>query len=434
MAEKIVMPKAGMAMEKGTIISWLKDIGDKIDYGEPILEIETDKTTMQVEAMNDGYLLNKLYEAGDEVPVVTTIGYIGEKGEEPPKEGAEVVSVVKTEKKAEPKEETPVKKEVGSQKGNGKVAATPLARRLAKEQGIPLGDIPFSGKAIYADDVLALDKKEVKATPLAKRIAQIEGIDLSGVSGSGYGGKIRKEDLAAKGMPQASQEQGVEQLIPMGGMRKTIAKRMLQSHTEIPPVTLHAEADVTKLAELRQQMNAGGTRKISFNDLVVKACAVALVEFPNINVSYSEQGLIQKSDINIGIAVALEDGLIVPVVKNANRYSMDELSIVSKDMAARAREGKLLPDEYNGGTFTVSNLGMFGITAFTPIINLPEACILGVCAISERLKIGQTGELEQHKIMGLSLTFDHRCVDGAGGAKFLQKISQLLENPIELLM
>ena len=222
--------------------------------------------------------------------------------------------------------------------------------------------------------------------------------------------------------------------MPLNGMRKTIAKRMLESHTQVPPVTLNTRADVTKLFGLRKQMNEISSVKISFNDLVVKAVTVALKEFPYINASYTPEGVVYKKDINVGVAVALDEGLIVPVLRNADQYSLQGLSAATKDMATRAREGKLLPDEYTGGTFTVSNLGMFGIESFDPIINMPEACILGVCAITDELVMEDDGSIQKHKKMGFSLTFDHRCVDGASGAKFLQRVVQLMENPLGMLI
>lgn len=438
MAEKVIMPKAGMSMETGTIIKWLKEVGDKVEYGEPILEIETDKTSMQVEAMNDGYLLSKLYEAGAEVPVVTTIGYIGEKGETPPV-GDAPAAAASAPAVPEVKESAPAaeeKKTVSFATG-GKLRATPAAKRIAREKGIDLATVATNGEPIKARDLEGTSAK-VKATPLAKRVAEQNGIDISTVTGSGFGGKVKKDDvLAMAGTQTATQAQvptAEDVLMPLNGMRKTIAKRMLESHNNVPPVTLNTQADVTGLFALRKQMNDISDVKISFNDLVVKACAVALREFPNINASYTEEGVLYKKDINIGIAVALDDGLIVPVLRNADNYSLKGLASAAKDMAARAREGKLLPDEYTGGTFTISNLGMFGIQSFDPIINMPEACILGVCAITDQLMMEEDGGIKNHKKMGFSLTFDHRCVDGASGAKFLQRVVQLMENPLGMLI
>jgi pyruvate dehydrogenase E2 component (dihydrolipoamide acetyltransferase) len=217
------------------------------------------------------------------------------------------------------------------------------------------------------------------------------------------------------------------------GMRKVIAERMLKSHLEIPPVTLNAKADVTELVALRKQINDTPDIKISINDLLLKAAAVALSESPDINASIKDNEIIYKLDINIGMAVALEDGLIVPVIKNADKLSLRQISIKAKELAAKAREGKLKPDEYSGGTFTVSNMGMYGIVSFTPIINQPEIAILGVCAIENELKMVE-GKIENRSVMGLSLTFDHRVVDGSQSAIFLSKIKSLLENPLRIIV
>ncbi len=400
MAERIVMPKAGMAMEKGTIISWLKDVGDRVSYGEPLLEIETDKTTMQVESLSEGYLLAKLYEAGAEIPVVTTIGYIGEQGEAPPLEeiAAPTAPAARTADAATMRKSAAESPSVGAAAAAGKIPATPLARKLARERHIDLGT----------------------------------------VRGSGQGGKIFSRDLPQSGQEIPSGIAAVSQkagaLVKLNGMRKTIARRMLKSHTEIPPVTLHSEADVTALAKLRGEINSVLEIKITFNDLVVRSCAVALSEFPEINASYTDDGVLYHGDVNIGVAVAVDGGLIVPVIKNADRLTLKALAFRAKELSENARAGRLAPDEYTDGTFTVSNLGMFGVTAFTPIINLPESCILGVCAVKERVVLKADGGVEGRKYMGLSLTFDHRCIDGAGAARFLQRVAALLENPPEMLI
>ena len=435
MAYEVVMPKAGMAMEFGTIIKWLKNIGDKVEYGEPLLEIETDKTSMQVEAMNDGYLLSKLYDEGDEVPVVTTIGYIGDKGEEVPNADEHVIAENVTSED-EPRVESGETKTIEKKSGQ-KVLATPAAKRIAKERGIDLSSLGIESiiRAKDIDDLAGISSK--KATPLARSIAKINGVDIDGVSGSGFNGKVLKDDVVAliDKTPKMSVAEDEDQLVPLNGLRKTIAKRMLESHTDVPPVTLNTVADITELFEIRQQINSSVTdTKITFNDLVLRACSIALCECPEINASFSDKGIIQKKDVNIGMAVAIDGGLIVPVLKNANDMSLKELSKEAKMLSKKARDGQLLPDDYTNGTFTVSNLGMYGIMSFTPIVNLPECCILGVCAIVDKLKMADDGCISNHKEMGLSLTFDHRCIDGAVGANFLQRIVPLLEHPFELII
>lgn len=451
MAEKIIMPKAGMAMESGTIVEWLKEVGDHVAYGEPLLEIETDKTTMQVEAMHEGYLLKKLYYSGDEVPVVTTIGYIGAQGEAPPADESKAdggespaptgassavapgntasnagESPAPTGAPSGPLEEAPppVRAEGGAAgreaAGNpaaregvagGAVLATPAARRLARERNIALSGL-FTGAILHARDIPA------KQAALAELAAPARQAALA--------------DHGGGGAPIAGQPG--DTLIPHNGMRRTIARRMLQAHSEIPPVTLNTEADVTELSRFRAQMNAGGDAHISYNDLIVLAAAVALSEYPAVNATYTPEGILRHGHIHIGIAVALEDGLVVPVLRDTDKEGLRALSNKSRALAAAARENVLPPDAYAGGTFTVSNLGMFGITSFTPIINLPEAAILGVCAITERPVLASEHALENRKFMGLSLTFDHRAMDGALGAKFLQRVVGLLQNPVELIL
>lgn len=319
-----------------------------------------------------------------------------------------------------------------------KILATPLAKRMVAEMGIKLADIkPADGFVIRNADIKAIKylESDIKATPLAKEIAVQNGIALKSVEGSGFGGKIRKQDVTKKMLSHNHASIKESQFIELTAMRRIIAKRMSESHAQVPSVTLNAQADVTVLAELRDQANGhfDGRTKISFNDMVVRACAIALKEFPYINACYNEDGILLKTDINIGIAVSLDDGLIVPVLKNADKYSLKEMSVNIKELAYKARAGSLLPQDYSNGTFTVSNLGMFGITSFTPIINQPEACILGVCAIENRL-VSKAGQIDNRKFMGFSLTFDHRCVDGASVAKFLQRIIQLIESPLTLFM
>lgn len=431
MAYNVVMPKAGMAMEKGKIVKWLKAEGDTVETGEPLLEIETDKVNMEVEAMNSGVLLKIIAHEGDEIPVVQTIGYIGEKGEALPKEDAQPSGDDRVEIKSEPAQQKEALKTSGE-----RVPATPAAKRIASEKGIDLRDVTPSGSRgqIKAADVEGA-KTEVKATPLAKAIAADKGVDLKTVSGSGFAGKVTKADIvAAAGTPsvQAVVNGDNEEIIPHSAMRKVIARRMLQSHLEIPPVTQNSVADVTELMEMRKKLNTGDTR-ISVNDFILMAVAKVLKEQPRINASYSEEGLILKKHINLGVAVALPEGLIVPVIKDADKLTISQMSAQAKDLAAKAKEGKLMPDEYSGGTFTVTNLGMIGITSFTPIINQPEIAILGVCAVEQKLEMDDNGNIIKRMKMGLSLTYDHRCIDGAQAAIFASRIVQLLENPLQVL-
>ncbi len=421
MAYKVIMPKAGMAMEKGKIVRWLKNEGDTVESGEPLLEIETDKVNMEIEAMNSGILLKILAHEGEDIPVVQTIGYIGEKGEQVPEEGAEPEGNNLIETKDVPAHATEALKSNGY-----RVPSTPAAKRLAKEKGVDIKSVPPTGKRgqIKAEDIQSAMVK-LKATPLAKAIAADRGMDLSGIYGTGFAGKVTRADVLGADKQTIPED---AEVIPFTSMRSVIAKRMLQSHQQIPPVTQDSVADVTELMELRAKINAGGIH-ISVNDFIIMAVAKVLKEQPYINASYTDKGLLIKKHVNIGVAVALSDGLIVPVIKDADRLSLNQVSQLAKELAGKAKEGKLLPDEYTGGTFTVSNLGMLGVTSFTPIINQPELAILGVCATQQVLEMDDDGKIKKRLKMGLSLTYDHRCIDGAQAALFSGRIVKLLETP-----
>jgi pyruvate dehydrogenase E2 component (dihydrolipoamide acetyltransferase) len=435
------MPKAGMAMEEGTVVEWFKQEGDVVEAGEPLLEIETDKVNMEIESTDSGVLLKILKGAGEVIPVTQIIAYIGEPGEEienvPPNAFARVNNSGQEESLAEADLKSKTRENLGMV--GDRVAATPLARTLAAQKGIDLITLRGTGShgEIKVRDVEKLIRS-VTATPLAKRIAAEQQLDLSTIQGSGPGGKIVKDDILARIAGSAKTERATPKVEKatrkqLQGMRKVIAEKMLQSYLQAPQVTLDAKADVTELVALRKQINQKLDRKISFNDFILKAVALALVEAPNINVSIEGDEIVYKTGVNIGIAVALEDGLIVPVIKDADTLSLKQIAKTAKALTAKARERKLLPDEYSGGTFTVSNLGMYDIVSFTPIINPPESAILGVCAIQDELKL-VGDKIENKNVMGLSLTFDHRVIDGAQGAIFLQQIKLLLENPIEIVV
>lgn len=434
MAYAVIMPKAGMAMESGKVIKWLKNEGDRVEQGEPLLEIETDKVNMEVEAMNSGVLLKVLAHEGDEVPVVHTIGYIGEAGEAVPETEANAVPVA--EKTVEQFVVAAAAQNPAAKLQGGRIPATPAAKRLAAEKGIPLESLTPSGSLgqIKAADVAA---GSAKATPLAKAMAADLGIDLKKIVGSGSGGKVTKADIlpaAPAAAATTASVYGEDELRPHSAMRKVIAKRMLQSHTNIPPVTQNCVADVTTLMELREKINAMGDVRVTVNDFIVMAVAKTLKEQPHVNASYTDAGMLIKKHINIGVAVALPEGLIVPVIRDADKLALHEISATAKNLQKKAREGRLLPDDYSGGTFTVSNLGMMGVTAFTPIINEPESAILGVCATEQRLEMDDEGRITKRLKMPLCLTYDHRSIDGAQAAVFSNRVTQLLENPLSMLV
>ncbi len=424
MAEKIIMPKAGMAMEEGKIIKWLVREGETVEAGAPLLEIETDKVSMEIEATVSGTLVKILAHEGDTVPVIQTIGYIGTPGE-----------VVEEQQKTSEKPVEAKKAAVSPQSGivldrAKKIPATPLAKTLARQRHISLDGVAPSGYygEVKASDIAAV--QSIKATPLAKNMAADAGIFLSEVKAEG---RITSKDIQAVIDAVSGRQKDTPTVVngdvikPLSGMRKTIASRMFQSHIEIPPVTMDTKADVTGMLADRKHVNAAGGEKISINDYVVRACAQVLAEMPEAHSSFAGDSVIYHKHVNVGVAVALEQGLIVPVIKDTDKLSLEEISRSVKALADKARNGKLMPDEYSGGTFTVSNLGMYGVTFFTPIINQPESMILGVCAIEKVLKMDELGTIQNRDIMGLSLTFDHRAHDGASAASFLKRIVEKLE-------
>ena len=476
---EIIMPKAGMAMETGKIVRWLVSEGDLVNAGDIILEIETDKVSMEVESYTSGTVLKLYAKEGDVIRVTEVIGYLGEPGEIAPEAPASVRALKQELQQKKDNVNNPDATNLGSliiTNGN-KTPATPLAKKIAKQQNINIEDVTPSGRLGYikAADVLgatALIGEKMAATPLAKTLAKQRGINLANIAAGGHNGYIKAIDVPiktfsivkatplaraiaeknnidlnglagagriyAKDVSEAMQSavspaktaislMDDDTRIPLNGMRNVIARRMLESHIEVPPVTLHTKADVTDLLEHRKKMNAVNEEKISINDYIIEACAMSLKEMPEANISFGGDCIIKRGHVNIGVAVALDEGLIVPVIKDADKKDIKALSGEMKSLAKKARTGVLGPDEYTGGTFTISNLGMMGITYFTPIINLPESMILGVNAIEKVLSLDDNGRLYNRNMMGLSLTFDHRAHDGASAAAFLQKVVKTME-------
>jgi pyruvate dehydrogenase E2 component (dihydrolipoamide acetyltransferase) len=419
MATAVIMPKAGMAMEQGTITRWLKKVGDPIKKGEPILEIETDKVSMEVEAELGGVLLAILEEAGAVVPVIQTIAWIGAAGEAVPAVEKKVAAVKTADPVAKVKEVNPVT----IQQCSGKIAATPAAKTLAKEKKIDLAKIaPTSvSGVIKRRDVEA--KANIKVTPLARKMAAEREIDLQSIKGTGVGGKITVADIEALPRPATK--------IPLVGMRKVIAQRMCASKREIPEVTLTLSADVTALVALRAKLKAEG-KVFTINDFILSAVARALSESPMVNATLENDVIHSWPDVNLGVAVGLDNGLVVPVLRKAQSYTLADLAVYAKQQIDLARNGKLMPDAFLGGTFTITNLGMFGVEHFNPIINLPQVAILGICASQERLFLEQ-GQVKAKTMMPLCLTHDHRVIDGVCGMNFLNKVKGYLEKPEGLL-
>lgn len=426
MPTSVIMPKAGMAMESGIIVRWLKRPGDAVAKGEILLEIETDKASMEVEAEATGVLLAVLEGEGATVPVTQTIGWIGQPGEAVPAvAAAPSMTNGSTAAMGSPTESSRLAGSILlTPHPTGRIPATPAARRLAREHRIDLSRMTPSHAdgALRRRDVAAVTS--LRVTPLARKLAAEKGVDLRQVTGSGTRGKIRASDVE-----QAAARQ--PRRITLSGMRQVIARRLAQSHADIPDATLALSVDVTALWAARRRLKEAGL-DVTINDLILRATALVLGEFPTVNATFEEGTLLCWPEVNLGVAVAVENGLVVPVLHRVQKTPLRELAVLARQTVARARAGKLPPDGFANGTFTVTNLGMLGIEHFTPIINPPQTAILGVCAAEERPVRGEEG-LVWRTMMRLCLTHDHRVIDGAVGAAFLNRLKDLLSDPDQLL-
>ncbi|MBZ4688606.1 MAG: dihydrolipoamide acetyltransferase [Clostridiales bacterium] len=454
MAETVIMPKLGFNMSEGKLVRWHKEVGDSIKMGEIFFEIETDKTTMEIESTADGTVLKLLVEEGDSVPVTSPIAVIGEKGEDivdlmvdaegkferlNDKDGDMLVGVLGKQNSSKP--------ESSSALNNSKL--TPRARKLVADKKLDISKMKVEGTGfdggITARDILRYmrEHKEVKATPVAKKLAEIEEIDLCEVTGSGFNSKIMKVDVEKK-IEEKNQiviesldSKEVQEVIPYTGMRKIIGDRLSRSKFTAPHLYFITFVDVSKLLKLKEETRELVSTKISINDFIVTGVVQALKKYPQVNSTLNGDQIVIYKNINMGIAVALENGVIVPVVKDADKKKLSEIAQEMRELVERARNNKLTPDEYSGGTFTVSNLGMFGIENFTAIINPPEAAILAVSAIKKTPVVisGEEGdEIVIRPIMKLTLSVDHRLIDGVLATKFINKVKELLENPMKILV
>lgn len=425
---EIFMPKAGMDMKEGTLLRWLKDVGDSVEKDEPIMEIETDKITMEAEAPATGILLAKLIEDGTTVPVLQTIGYIGQPDEkipDAPVAAADTPAAAPVETAAEtaaPAPKLPVL--------NGSVAATPYAKKLAAEKGVELTAVTASGPAgeVRASDVLAAAQSgAVNATALAKKYAEVNGVDLSAVSGTGHDGKIRKNDV----LNAAAPAQREITRIPLTPIRKAIARNMFNSLHSMAQTSDSVEIDVTELMALRQRLLAHkdelGT-KITINDLLSYAAVKMLKTHPLANASFSDTEILCYPDVNLSMAVATDYGLTSPVVHGADRMSLVELSLAMRDLVVRARDRKLTADDQQGGTFTLTNMGIFPVDNFNPILPTPQSCIIGFGRCVEKPAVYQ-GQICIRTMMVLSVTYDHRVFDGGEVGSIMKTMKEYLETP-----
>ncbi len=447
MITEIILPKLGQTMEEGTIVEWVKQEGDPVKRGEVLFAVESDKAVLEVEATARGFLRKILVPAGETVPVLTVVGLMTRTADEDisdyPGAGEPPASPPPDEGQRTGEEEPAAEAAPAREEPPRRVFASPRARKAAREKGVDLALVTGSGPGgrIVEKDVLAFLESRPKATPLAAKTAAAAGVDLSTVAGSGLGGRIMRADveaaIPAAAPPPAAETPAVES-VPLTGLRRIIAERMAASHSQTARVTLVTEADATALVEARQKLKAAVSEEWGFapgyNDLLGLIVARALREFPYMNARLGEDGatIERLPFVNLGMAVDTERGLLVPVIRDADRKGLRAFGTEFRALVERARLGKSQPDDLTGGTFTITNLGMYDVDAFTPIINLPEAAILGVGRIQPKAVVRE-GEIVVRQMWTLSLVFDHRLVDGAPAARFLQRIKRLIENPYLLL-
>ena len=420
MAEILRMPRMSDTMTEGNIVEWHKKVGDEVEPGDVLAEVETDKATMELESYFEGTLLYIGVEEGT-VEIDAILAVIGDEDEDWKAELEEARKQDKQDSGDKSEDKDDSKKE--------ETAKEKEKEQSSQETGI--------SAATEGDG-------RIKASPLARKMAEEQGIDLSNVKGSGTDGRIVKADIesyqpeAAPGpsvsAPQQAEAKEEDEVVQVSQMRKTIARRLAESKFTAPHFYLTINIDMSEAMLVRKEINAMiAPDKISFNDLVIKAAAAALKKHPNVNASWTGDTIIKHGAVNVGVAVAIDDGLMVPVIRNANTKSLSEINDELADKASRARERKLDMEEMQGNTFTISNLGMFGIDEFTAIINPPESCILAVGTISE-LPVVKDGEIVVGHQMKVTMSCDHRVVDGATGAQFLQTFQAMMENPVRMIV
>jgi pyruvate dehydrogenase E2 component (dihydrolipoamide acetyltransferase) len=420
----IEMPKLSDTMTEGTLLRWIKKVGDSVEVGDVIAEVETDKATMEMEAFDEGTLAEVYVEEGQKVQVGQKLAILTGEGEKVPptaKTPAETAPKKKDESAKQSEPEEPPESETDAEKlsvaaptSPTRSKASPLARKIAAELGVELQRVSGSGPGgrIVRDDVLSAAKTDQKSPERTREVSQPEPV-----------------------RPQIGE---AEQRIPLSGMRRTIASRLFEAKTTIPHFYLQAEIDADPLVSFRQQINeaaeASGAPKFTVNDFVLKATAAALVRVPQANAAFADDAIIQYANVQLACAVAIDDGLVTPVIREAQRKSLSEISAEIKDLAAKARSKKLKPEQYQGGTITVSNLGGYGVEQFFAIINPPQSVIVSVGSIVTKPVVNSAGAIVAGKRMVVGLSCDHRVVDGAIGARLLAELKRLLETPALMLI
>ncbi len=424
MAKDVIMPALGMAQETGTLLQWLKAPGDAVIQGEPLMEVETDKATVEVEAPASGILSDVTAQPGDVIPVGKTIARIL------------------------------MPREVGSTADPARVhvTATPIAARMAAEHNLDLSQIKPQGGRVQKEEVLAYLAARKKApsngrtlaSPKARRLARERGLDLDAIPGSGPEGAVLAADVTAYAIlepqpmqmpvetPRLAVSSGEPETLAVSRMWRVMAERVSQAWTTIPHFYLLREVNAARLIAWRDEAQKRSAEKITYTDLLVKLVAAALHPHPRLNASWQNDSIALNRDINIGLAVAVDDGLVVPVIHRADQLGLGQLAARRVELVAKAQAGRLSPDDLGGGTFTLSNLGMYGVDAFNAIVNPPQAAILAVSRIADRV-VPLNGQPAVQPMLTLGLSCDHRVVDGARGAQFLQTLAEMIEEPLRLL-
>jgi pyruvate dehydrogenase E2 component (dihydrolipoamide acetyltransferase) len=442
---EVIMPKMGDAMEEGTLLKWLKSEGEEVSEGDPIAEIETDKVTMELEAEDEGTLAQLIAGEGQDVPVGEAIAFIQGEGEEVP-ERSEGGGEAEEEAEAGGEEdggaaqatatetEAPEEEEAGEQAADGRAdghfRASPIVRRLAEENDLDLSKIDGSGPAGR------IVERDVRAAMESGTAQRTEDGAADGVAAPEQPQQVEMQGFQPARLPEPTEEPGT-QLVEPTRMMQVIGERMTEAKQHVPhfyaTVEVRMDAAMALRKQLNEQLEEEGI-KLSVNDFVMKACAVALRSYPNLNALYTTRGVELHEKVDMAMAVALDQGLITPVIRDIGSKGLAAISQESKDLASRAREGKLQPDEYQGGTITVSNMGMFGIESFTAIINPPQAAIVAVSSIARRPDYDENGDVVPASMMKLTLSADHRIANGRDGALYMAEVKRVLENPVLLMV
>lgn len=432
MAKEVIMPALGMAQETGTLLRWFKAAGEVVTKGEPLMEVETDKAAVEIEAPASGTLAGVLAHEGDVIPVGQRIAVILAAGE----------SATTIAPPSQPKPAATPQAEVQPRP----VTATPVAVRLAAEQNIDLSLIKTTSGQIRKEDVLAYIEHQSKAngqhgkllaSPKAKRLAKEQGLDLTLVRSTGPDNAILVKDVLAyspANVPATSFEpvSGQNETLAVSRVWQVMAERLTQAWTNIPHFYLIREANASRMLAWRETAQKSAAEKVTFTDLLVKVVAAALRKHPRLNASWLNNSIVLNPDVNIGLAIAVEDGLLVPVIHNADKLSLSQIASRRAELIGKAQAGKLSLNDLGGGTFTISNLGMYGVDAFNAIVNPPQAAILAVSRIADRV-VPVNGQPAVQPMLTFSLSCDHRAVDGARGAQFLQTLAGFVEEPLQMM-